>query len=326
MLCVVLPMALSPTLSRLQERLGERAYRCFVVKGVNQMKKPTQLFSYCLSFIALSFNLNAYAGTMGVEGAPGNAWTIGGSALYIQPQPADRFLFSSATVFKGNSIYSSIYETVNPSYSWGFDALLRYNFVESARDIKLSYLGFWAHNTEQSLNNNTLGNLTTNFNAADLLAGQELMVNEALNIHGTVGVAYARINQIKSSSNSAAYFNLDTTFNGAGPKVGLDAEYIINQSRASLVGGMSAALLVGSEKSKGVYALTQQAGGPLGFTNDFTTNSIDTTVTNVNANLGLRYYMDTKLPLTAEIGYRVYQYINYLSLAGGYLTLTTSFG
>lgn len=300
----------------------------------------------CISVFVLGMNINAFAGSMGAEGPKGEHWTIGGSALIMQPELSDPFNFAKVVILDASNINSTEYYSVRPSYTWGFDVFVAYNFIDSARDIRASYMGFWSNDKKyldapefpfklpMQFAVSATGSVSNHIDAADILAGQSVMLNNAVRLHGALGVGFAHLDKV----NSALYINQydylgeihgaylwdNATFNGAGPKLALDGEYIIHASRFSLVGGLSLALLVGSQSNNGVNA--QSSGLIPAFTHYFNENTQDTTVTNVNANLGLRYYVNTTVPLSAEVGYKVYQYINYVSLSGGYLTLAASFG
>ena len=310
------------------------------------MKGYTTILSGCLSLIAISANLSAFAGAISSAASIDNSWTIGGSALILQPALNDRFVYAIINTDNASAnTINTTNEALNPNYSWGFDMFLRYNFNHDDRDLSASYMRFASSDTGNvsvPLASNYIytnfyqtarGTNKTNVDAADILAGQSIALNDAVRIHGTLGVGYARLNIKNSIANdqglgyipnaaNESYRVSENTFNGAGPKCGIDGEYMIHKSHFGLVGGVSAALLIGSQSVSNSNIVSAVAQGSNG---NIYTPSTTTAITNINGNIGLRYHAKTHIPVNAEIGYKVYDYINDVSLAGVYLTLTATF-
>ncbi len=326
----------------------------------------------------LSFAMTAVAEDTPVYiAAQENNWQIGGSALYMQPNEG----FTYATVQKetyDNVMFEQHLDTLNQTYTvnrdfdWGYDAFIRYNFEGADRDLLLNYMHFSSSDSSNvdlgELNSSYIynqftytaeGSVDTNINMADLLAGQYVHFGEELKVHFVAGVTYARVKQKENvaydkglEATSAdvlenyplaqeAYESFDSTFNGVGPKFGIDGNYNINRSSFGLVGGISYALLYGTQEYSSQLQTSNGPGGPAHpvappfnvTTNDFDNNSV--VVSNINANLGLRFVCDLandgEESLDLELGYQVYQYLDVVydeedvSIAGPYLTAAVSF-
>jgi hypothetical protein len=288
-------------------------------------------------------------------------WNLGVTALYAQPaysQPAtyetiDSTSISGTTTTNDNRNYS-----ISPQYDWGYEALLGYRFKGSDRDLTLTYMHF-ANTETDSVNtvpagattspffvNTAEGELYSQLDMADLVAGQRFHFAQALTTRFVAGVAYARIQQdltgeydegtltsVASGVPANSTSSNTSTFNGVGPKLGANADYEISHSGFGLVGGVSAALLFGSLDHSNTVTQNFIGGGVT--TTTTTKNRIDptsTSVTNLNANLGTRYDIAfRKQALHLELGYRINQFIdavytdNDMTLSGFYLNATGSF-
>lgn len=299
--------------------------------------KPTKtnLLPFCLGAMLTGFT-TAYAGSMGPASTAADSWTVGASALGLQPALAQPLVYAIENTIAPPVTTNNV---LNPKFSWGFDVFLRRNFNQAARDLSISYMRFQSSTTNTvatPLSSNFVytdfyqtaqGTNNININAGDVLVGQNVSLNDKLSLHGVLGVAYANLRITNSIANdqglgnvanvsSESYSNSPNTFHGAGPKVGVDGEYMICDTyHVGLTGGVSAALLMGYQ-----HTTSTGTGGTVNM------NAINTNITNINSNIGLRYHANTSIPINAEAGYKVYDYINDISLAGVYLSLAASFG
>jgi opacity protein-like surface antigen len=279
-------------------------------------------------------NLPALANTLRSASTP-NSWTIGGSALALQPALADPFVYGIISTYTPNTTTD---EVLKQKFSWGFDLFARYNFNQNKQDLSASYMDFESSDTSQvsiPLSSNyiyndfyhtALGSSHLHVNAADILAGQNITLRDAVQVHGTLGVGYASLkikNKIANDQGwgtvpnivNESYSVIINKLSGAGPKLGIDGEYKINQiQNLSLVGGASLALLIGSQHITSISNSTT----------NINKTPANTNITNINGNIGLRYHAEARMPVNAEVGYKVNDYINTLSLAGVYLTLSTT--
>ncbi len=293
-------------------------------------------------------------------------WTIGASALFVQPSSSNDLVYATVEVKEPNNIDN---KSISRDYDWGFDAFLQYTFGESDRDLMLVYMHF--SNSDKSNTNlgefspnyqynnfyhTAQGYVATDINMIDLLAGQTIMMGEDLSVHFQAGVTYAWLKQNFDTTYDAglghsdippfaqeAYNTESSKFQGVGPKLGIDADYGFEETDFGLVGGISAALLVGSQdystsSKDATYIIPAPPTPPPPPTYAYSNtdyDSVTTTVTNINANLGIRYQFgfeeDEELPFDVELGYRVYEFIdvlhndNDISLTGPYLELAGSF-
>jgi hypothetical protein len=263
---------------------------------------------------------------------------IGGTLFYGQPSTNSSYLDYATVEYVAFREFTSFTQYNNSSisgrdYDFGFDAFVRYNFVGTDRDLTISYLHFSDTDSDDTVvwptNVNTLtiynefyhtaaASVRTRLDVADLLAGQNMHLGDALRFHFVGGLGLARVQQkFKQSydaglglvtngpSNARAnemYFTFDSQFQGIGPKLGVDADFDV-VGNFGLVGGVSVALLMGSQTF--TTHIAQASAPPPAFymTNtdkDFDSN--DVVVANFNANLGARYFYEN---FEAELGYRI---------------------
>ena len=291
-------------------------------------------------------------------------YTIGGSLLYGQPS-TNSGLLEYATIRTINQI-SDFTDTNNASitnrdYDFGFDVFARYNFINSDRDLTVSYLRFSDTDTDNTILGSYLntmitpiynqfyhtaeGSIQSRLDAADLMAGQNMHLGESVKLHFIGGLGFARIKQtfehsydadlgftnvgIPANRANESYYTYNSQFQGMGPKLGIDADYDFMQTGFGLAGGLSAALLMGSLD----YSInSSKATAPFPIPHyiyqsiDFDSNNI--VVTNLNANVGIRYYCHY---FESELGYRVNQYSDAVyddsnfGLSSFYLKVAVSF-
>lgn len=287
-------------------------------------------------------------------------WTVGAGALYLLPSYSVTPNYGSLNILNtvtGAKETESL--TIDSEFLWGYEAFLSYQFPNHHRDITVKYM----HLSGDESDSTTLGTLPTGYayiaspfaytgegtvfssvDNAQLVAGQSMHLWDALNLRLYAGVEYARIEQVITKKYDQGYTNSgiaipgayvatyesNSQFNGAGPILGVDADYELFRSHFGIMAGISAALLVGSMDQGNSLVFQPNTQSNTNVDNDYpaTTES----VTNLNANLALRYnHIMSKNTLHFELGYRVNQYYdavatnNDLTLSGYYFDFAASF-
>lgn len=268
------------------------------------------------SALALS-TYAVFAGTMG-DVSSGSQWQIGGHALYLEALLGNYSYtvnytqdIASEYIGRDNIVYS-------PQWGWGFDLEASYLFNQQ-NDVKAS----WAHYGHQ--NNYTYGRqyvvaadtpsiartvhstMSPNWNWVNVEFGQSLQFNEHSKTRLFAGVEYTRIAfsklvDIVMIDDTFRTINQALSFNGFGPRVGLDLTYSFF-------------------KSFGIYGVSG-FGLPIG--NQSFNNTINTTSLSIYhhiANTGAVPEIDFKLgaqyhhalsqgTLTADVGWMWINYFN----------------
>lgn len=131
-----------------------------------------------------------------------------------------------------------------------------------------------------------------------------------------LGIEYASLKHKLTfvvPDNSTA--NSISNFSGIGPAAGLDTHYSINK-HFGLVGGIDAALLVGTIKSSSYLNVSA------GFINDnFSLPSTDRVVPKLSAKVGIdfNYVFSNKMSINIETGYKAAEYYNSVDLIQAYI-------
>lgn len=285
-----------------------------------------------------------------------NEWTVGAGALYLQPSYSQTPNYGKVTLTNlSDSSTQSDTLYVDSEYLWGYEAFLSYRFAEHDRDIALHYMHLSGTETDStSLGTAPAGyayvaspfyftgegKVYTSVDSAELVAGQGIKLHKSLDLRIYAGVEYARIQQDitkvydKDLHPFAAVVSTviksNSQFNGAGPLLGANADYEIGHSHFGLMAGVSAALLVGTLDQGNTVTYAPNTQGDTNQDNDFPATA--DVVTNINANLALRYNLPMKHNrLHFELGYQVNQYFDAvatntdLTLSGFYLDVAASF-
>lgn len=220
----------------------------------------------------------AFAGTMGPVCSATNvtvpcekdAWDFGVQALYLQPVHSGDMAYSGLNTTTGTTNTVS-YVKHNPTYSWGFKLEGSYHF-NTGNDFNVN----WYHLGDQSKRriysdtfaffdlDNTVAESSTvkpGWDAVNLEFGQHVDFGESTNIRFHAGAQFARVKNSITRSYSGlagvANFNgasyTQSTFNGFGPRFGMDSSYDWNNG-FSVYGNLGAAVLVGTGKLSQSFA------------------------------------------------------------------------
>ncbi len=296
--------------------------------------------------------------------AGGFEFTLG--AIYMTPDTSNLDYLGTVESELGspNSVNSRIDYSVNPNYNWGFLLGLGYVFPGTSNDVKVDWMYF--HNDFKSSefvvgedtgvafkpggvfdmgSENLLfaqGNVNYKFDAVDLTFGQYLNFGSRLQTRLFTGLRYMRLDDDLSTdyaivtnrsffdtgsvSNNFVTGEVDSSFNGLGPMVGIKADLYLGGG-FSMSGGFDSALLVGN---LGLSASADTAT----FTQSGTTAPFRlTTANNINygfdsqqviapgfdAKFGLnyKYQFNNGTLLGIELGYQVTKYIDVVAQIGG---------
>lgn len=204
-----------------------------------------------------------FAGTMGPVCTPGNvtvpcesqAFDVAIRALYLQPVYDADFGYIGARETSPNN-YSFI--DADMDWDWGFYLEGSYHF-STGNDLTVNWT-YWSNTTDftglttsaffSDVNAGTyrLG-IEPTFNAVNIEFGQHVDFGEMKNIRFHAGLQYANIKtdlNIRGVGADVAYgANVESKFDGIGPRTGLDMSYDFGNGFA-VYGNGAAAILVGS--------------------------------------------------------------------------------
>ncbi len=289
----------------------------------------------------------AYAGTMDSACSSGKvklscekqSWYLSVQALYLQVSLGDNNLTGYITSL--NDIFSNTYNDGTPHYNWGFRIDGTYYF-SSGNDLSLNWSEINNNNQYSFFDSvGNLGNQTDygllgatndysvnpNWNVVNLEFGQKINLKHATNIRMHAGLEYLRL--IISQSNTQAavsgnfadqniYFVSSTDFNGVGPRIGMDLDYLTSKGFTFYVNG-ALALLAGTQFFEEKSPLPPQ--GQLEASYEFYTGSLKAVVPSLEGKLGLNYnYFTQEGLLTVDAGWmwldylnaRTYQHLTYI--------------
>lgn len=218
-----------------------------------------------------------FAGTMGPVCTPGNvtvpcertAWNFGAQALYLQTTN-DVYAGARVRVDEDRDRVSARLNNLNADWGWGFKIEGSYHF-NTGNDFDINWYHFnksTRHNIEYSLNDRDFldinSTLEPKWDAVNFEFGQHVDFGEQKSIRFHAGAQYARINHEFRSQlgrgrdrDDDANFRDDdgrrnrnllavnTTYNGFGPRAGMDMAYDVGNGIA-LYGKAAGAVLVGT--------------------------------------------------------------------------------
>lgn len=236
-----------------------------------KLKKIAAIVIACTSSLAFS-------GTMGPVCTPGSVtvpcahsgWGVGAQALYLQPRYAGMDYYGNignATVTGTDSQLN--YIPVNDQWNWGFKIEGSYRFY-TGNDLNINWYHF-SNTSNQTINipvgSSFADNIQNDYSGTAIAAsrkptwdavniefGQHIDFSDrsSMRFHG--GFQYARINtQVNLSSPSSVGTTTATaeaiTYNGFGPRIGLDMSYNWEHGFAMYANGATA-LLIGPNQFK----------------------------------------------------------------------------
>lgn len=217
-----------------------------------------------------------FAGTMGPVCTPGavtvpcerTAWDFGIQALYLQTTGSDYIGYLDNTTASNHE-----YKDWNNEWDWGFRLEGSYHFG-TGNDISVNWLHFDQEDNHANFASNFAGGLansrtflngpfTASFenelDAVNFEFAQTVNFGEhkVIRFHG--GAQYANIERelkVWNFQNTTGnHYNLDTEFEGFGPRVGMDMSYHFGNGFAIYANGATA-LLIGETKFNDAFAPT----------------------------------------------------------------------
>ena len=287
----------------------------------------------------LAFSSSAvFAGTMGPVCTPGSvtvpcansAWEFGGQALYLQ----SRYSGSSFLGYVQNAANTELsYPSANDNWGWGFKLEAAYHFY-TGNDLNLNWYhynettdrtvivptgGFFNDNVTNDYNGSVSASRQPHWDAVNLEFGQHVDFSEQSNIRFHGGVQYVRINTQESFFSSTSSWTTSTsetiTYNGFGPRVGLDMTYNWGNGLAMYANGATALFIGPSQFNETGVGLPSEPPFSTWFALSGSTTAI---VPEVELKLGATYTYAMALGnLTLDAGWMWVNYFNSQQNSGG---------
>jgi hypothetical protein len=264
---------------------------------------------------------------------PMHRYTLTGGATYLAPTMNGLDYVTTETLSGTTETYDP--ENINPNYSWGYFLAFGY-MISSHYDIQASWQQF---NSNQEASTNFAGpgeaytsSLTSSAFVAgevgsaestevldtqsfDATLGQYHKLSSMLTARPFVGVKYAQVNDKTTNEYAssgaaipAGYQEVyNSKFSGAGPEVGLDAEYKIVQ-HFGVTGHLAAAFLVGDLQTS-----TDISNTASGLIDDIDGEKNNRVIPSLDAKLGLNWnslYAHDSFGIGIEGGYQVAYYFD----------------
>lgn len=279
------------------------------------------------------------------------SWTFGAEANYFEPNNDFNYAFSEYSTVDSTGVVTTrdthTY-VANANYSWGWGADVTYHLPGHGRDVTLAFTQLNSSDSDSVVSpdsatviyptvngrdttvsqinpmNAALGQVTTDYDAADLSFGQMIAVGSRVNLHPFAGVRYAYLNynaigqytNTNLSTNqltSSAEQTLQSKFQGAGPRLGSDAEMHLGGG-FSLRTTLGGSLIIGSMDISDTYNNTAYKDGVVSsdINNYHTVDNNTRVVPEVDAKLSAMYRKNfsSDYDLGLELGWQVTEYID----------------
>ena len=307
----------------------------------------------------LAFGSSAvFAGSMGPVCTPGSvtvpcertAWDFAGQALYLQPVYSGAGYLGALEDAAGNESY----QDGTPHWGWGFKLEGSYHFY-TVNDLNLNW--YHLNNTTNSSFSNSdsfftpvghenenpgviSGSLDTKWDAVNLEFGQHVDFGDRKKIRFHGGVQYARVNLtgdvdmpnnplltvpgVTPEAGTGEAFaptdlEQDITYNGFGPRAGMDMAYHWGNGFA-MYANSAMALLIGTSKFNN--SVTGQSPDFLVFNGNGSTTKF---VPELEAKLGATYtYAMAQGDLSLDVGWMWNNYFSVLDTGTGAGTTKSS--
>lgn len=283
------------------------------------MKKLTALLVLC--------NSTVFAGTMGPVCTPGNVtvpcvrsgFDIGVHALYLKPAFSGSLYDYNFAGYDSNFTFTR----KDNDWLWGINVEGSYHFGTGS-DLSVNWYHINDHVTifpppfESLLSGNTLayGYIRTDnqWDAVNLEFGQHADFGDFKDVRYHAGLQYAHLKlknyapvdvlDIEGTILASTFNETSESFNGIGPRVGMDLCYNFNPA-FSIYGKLAGALLLGDAKS------LDSSGGVLPFPNSSTL----TIVPELDLKLGMAYTLNlANGSFSLDGGYMATTYFDPLGL------------
>ncbi|MDP3558832.1 MAG: Lpg1974 family pore-forming outer membrane protein [Legionellaceae bacterium] len=291
----------------------------------------------------------ALAGTMGAVCVPGSvttpctkpAWSFGAQALYLQPTFSNMNALTSLTTVTAPMVGSvgrtnTDWGSPNLNWGWGFQIEGAYD-VGIGKDLTLNWYRVHHASTLTRAASTFTGDYPINtvtivsdretvdpqWDAANAEFGQLIDLNGFSMLRFYGGVQYARVktNISDTFSDSSLVSNATLSYNGFGPRIGLDLscglDRVMNQLKGLNVYGKAATALLVGPQSFSTMTTALPVGGIVGVATS--SGSQMGIVPELEAKLGLEYtYAMSQGDLGLDLGWMWNTYFNTQSVAYSY--------
>lgn len=306
---------------------------------------------YMFALATIGFTSIALADQNTVNTSAVGGFIFGVTGFYLQPSATDNELnYATLTPQSTTAPFSQEVRRINPGYDWDWGANVGYIFPHTGNDINLSYFQFSSDDTGFTAINPNIGTISpinfffnndagllinsasakTEFdiNEVDLTAGQYINVGQRVSLHPFAGAQYDELQgkldaaffpdpSSPASANETLVNNQKSKFQGAGPVVGIDGSYYLDDG-VGVVAHFSSALLVGNmDLNNQLNIIDPRNIRTVAF--NFNTDSSDLLVPELSGKLGANYtylFSNKHTNLSLEAGYQVSHYFNALQYMG----------
>lgn len=236
------------------------------------------------TFLFVTFNISmVHAGAMGIikpscnpdvtVPCPCNAWEIGISALYLQPNTNSPLLNPTLTInnIAADGTSTNTFKNIKSPWDWGFLLEGGYHF-NTGNDLNINWLHFQGNRSSSvitlinadpdipDINNSMNLRFDTNFDAVNLELAQTSYFGNTTNIRFYGGGQYVNAKIKRAESNFEEIVGepgdtlfqesvSHTKFQGAGPRIGINMAHKLSNSFA-VFAQSATAILLGERKAK----------------------------------------------------------------------------